>query len=384
MHFLKVEDGGNAVSWLDKIPFPLKVNGWGAARWSPDGQRLYVGGAGALGTIFMPCASEKLRQYFQGCKDKQKNDSLPVGDIEHPAGIGVWSSDGAEIVTSSFQGQPNVWSPSTGKVDAKLADVVASVVKPSTEPTEKLGFGSDRTVTSVALSSSEKKLVAVGNSAGFITVTRSDSSADEPIRKLGGPGYTPSQIYFNPVNDNQLLAIYQNRALLWNVKTATQTPLSQDRGMVMQAAFDPKGRFVATGSNDATVRLFGLGEDGVTETLELRGHKGPVFAVDVASDGTIISGSADGSLRFWRKEPALTLREPRGYETKDMENLKRLAADNLPFVGLRGRQNLTPQRDSVLVHQRLPQELGEDQRPHPSTSGARGSIRPIWSMSCLR
>ena len=63
-------------------------------------------------------------------------------------------------------------------------------------------------------------------------------------------------MYFNPVDDNQLLAIYQSRAVLWNIASGKQQTLDHNHATIMQAAFDPKGQFIVTAANDGTVRLF--------------------------------------------------------------------------------------------------------------------------------
>ena len=64
------------------------------------------------------------------------------------------------------------------------------------------------------------------------------------------------QMYFNPIDDSQLFAVYQSRAVLWNIATGKQQTLNNDHATIMQAAFDPKGQFIVTAANDGTVRLF--------------------------------------------------------------------------------------------------------------------------------
>ena len=93
-----------------------QTGGRGSARWSPDGERIYVAGAGTNGAIMTPCAIEKLRPHLDRCKDKTDNEScLPAGPGQR-AGFGVWSGDGKDIVTSTFfEGQPSVWNASAGR-----------------------------------------------------------------------------------------------------------------------------------------------------------------------------------------------------------------------------------------------------------------------------
>jgi WD40 repeat protein len=140
------------------------------------------------------------------------------------------------------------------------------------------------------------------------------------------------QMVFNPVDDTQLLAIYQNRAVLWDTSTGRQQNLNHNHATVVQAAFDRGGRFIVTAANDGTVRLFKISKGVVAEPVELRGHHGPVFSVDVAADGTIVSGSGDGSVRFWQPEPVAPPSRHESFEAAEVEKLKSFVSENLPYV----------------------------------------------------
>lgn len=62
-----------------------------------------------------------------------------------------------------------------------------------------------------------------------------------------------------------------------------------------------EGRFVVSGSHDASVRLWDLTRRGCVSVLT--GHTGPVTSVGLASDGArVVSGSADQTVRVWDPE----------------------------------------------------------------------------------
>ncbi|MFC1634707.1 DUF4062 domain-containing protein, partial [Planctomycetota bacterium] len=67
---------------------------------------------------------------------------------------------------------------------------------------------------------------------------------------------------------------------------------------VRAVAVTPDGRYVVSGSNDKTLRVWELASGLVVHTLA--GHASSVFAVAVTPDGQyVVSGSADGTLMVW-------------------------------------------------------------------------------------
>ena len=71
---------------------------------------------------------------------------------------------------------------------------------------------------------------------------------------------------------------------------------------VQDVAFSPDGRMLATGSNDAAVRLWDVSTQRLMAVL--KGHTGTVNGVTFSPDGrTLTSASEDGTLRFWDPDP---------------------------------------------------------------------------------
>ena len=74
--------------------------------------------------------------------------------------------------------------------------------------------------------------------------------------------------------------------------------LTGHKGAVTAVAYSPDGKFVLSGSEDKTLKLWNA-EDG-KEVRTFAGHRGTVTGVAFGSNGNLaFSGSVDGTLRLW-------------------------------------------------------------------------------------
>jgi WD40 repeat protein len=94
-------------------------------------------------------------------------------------------------------------------------------------------------------------------------------------------------------------------ARLWDLSSkdpaASPVVLRGHEGEVYAVAISPDNRWLVTGSYDKTARLWDLSsKDPAASPVVLRGHEGPVYAVAISPDNRwLVTGSYDKTARLW-------------------------------------------------------------------------------------
>ena len=88
-------------------------------------------------------------------------------------------------------------------------------------------------------------------------------------------------------------------------------------------AISPDNRWLVTGSDDETARLWDLSaKDPAANPVVLRGHEGEVSAVAISPDNRwLVTGSYDKTARLWdlsAKDPAANPVVLRGHESRSL------------------------------------------------------------------
>ena len=99
-----------------------------------------------------------------------------------------------------------------------------------------------------------------------------------------------------------------NTARLWDTRTRKPVvTLLGHPNIVYAAAFSPDGKTLATGSRDGLIKLWSLatlGDKQVLDTLTLPSYHEGIRSLAFSPDGnTLAAGNRDGSVQLWQAEP---------------------------------------------------------------------------------
>src|SRR5207253_137679 len=82
---------------------------------------------------------------------------------------------------------------------------------------------------------------------------------------------------------------------------ASKKSFADSEKPIRMVAFSPDNLLVATAGDDQEIHTWNADNGTGIETF--KGHKGPVFAVAFASNGTLVSGAADRRAAVWDLNP---------------------------------------------------------------------------------
>ena len=202
----------------------------------------------------------------------------------YPSGLtetAAYSPDGHRVVSGGFDGTVQIWDADTG------AQIMA--LKGHTSP-----------VTGVAFSPDGRRVVSA-NDSGELRLWDADNYAEIAGASTPTDGSAITTVAFSPDGRHIATGGTVGDVLLWDAQTLQPSaPLGpRHTGEVVTVAFSPDGRILASGSRDNTIRLWNV-DTGQPIGDPLRGQRDAVRSVTFSPDGhRLASGSADTTVWIW-------------------------------------------------------------------------------------
>jgi WD40 repeat protein len=247
----------------------------GDARLAPDGSAL------ATSERIEPVLSAKAEDWryktvIHDLSGRRGPITLPVVPVGES---GLWSLDGRRLALVETTGNLALWDGVTGRL---LGRVAAGFGTGSSGPT----FLPTGDVVIAVCGD-----VLTGRPFDLVVWNTATSQLDRKPIPNEGPG--PFTGILLAPDGRNLAGRARANVRLWDFPTLRRRfSLVGHSQTVLDLAFAPDGRTLATSSHDKTVRLWSVA--GGQELLVLDGHTGPVRALAFSLDGRMLASCADG------------------------------------------------------------------------------------------
>jgi WD40 repeat protein len=276
------------LSWVSKVISPPGLTE--TAAYSPDGHFVVSGGFDHTVRLWNADTGEQVGQPLTGHTGR-------IGSV-------TFSPDGQRIASVSSAGELTVWDVATHQ----------GVLGPATSPG---GSAGSITLWAVAYSP-DGNLIATGGDDGNVWLWNAQNLT--PVGPLKGNQAVYS-VAFSPKGRILASGGADDKVHLWDTESGAQlAELPGHTNGVLSVAFSPDGERLASGSFDTTVMLWSGVDTPTPVGHQLGGkqgnaiHPGHIAAVNTVafsnSGNTLISGSVDGTIRWWDPDSGYSMLLP--------------------------------------------------------------------------
>lgn len=234
----------------------------------------------------------------------------------------VTSPDGQRYVGKNINGLIGIWDSETGTMGVPITV-------------------DDRFVNEFSFSQDSSRIVI---DRWKFRIVDADTGRVVGKPMLGGPKH--HCFIFNPTGDRVVSCASEANLAMWDVETGEkvwQADVPAESGSVLVAAFSTDGKTVVSGSSDGWIR-FWRAEDGEEAMEPQAAHRstqfGSINSIDFSADGSFfITGGVDGTIRFWDPLRGVSIGEIPSAHGQNGDAYIKISSDG-EFVGSMGNDRV--------------------------------------------
>ncbi len=285
-----VQSGKTLITIVEEGPYGAVTS----VAFSPDGKRLATGSSNHTAKIWDVENTSESGQLIKPLTTLEGH----TGEVTSVS----FSPDGKQIATGSSDKTAKIWNVQSGE---------ATTLE-----------GHTRMVTSVAFSP-DGKLLATGSYDSTVKIWNVQSGGI--LTTLEGHTSIVTSLAFSSNGKMLVSGLHDGKAIVWNLgtgkiskelvhggevkietlglnfNTGEEMFVTGQSNAVLNVAFSPDGRYIATGVDNKTVRIWDLEEPNALTAF--KGHSDQVNSVAFSSDGSLLAtGSEDHTAKVWDLE----------------------------------------------------------------------------------